>query len=523
MRMNGPVTQKEIEFSKNDRLISTTTPKGIITYANDEFCQVAGYSLPELQGQAHNIVRHPDMPQVAFKDLWGKVQEQNSWMGLVKNRCANGDHYWVDAFVTAIVEDGKVAEIQSVRTKPDASSKKRADVLYKKLSLGKLPSFFKINVNSSTRALLTATVSVPLILAGAFVPLSIFMSIPMILAGTALLSGAFLQQAQKVSKLATHMRSVVDNDISQYVYFGKVDDFSQIKLALKIKDSELIAATARVLDSSRNIKASLGEASILTNSASEQLDKQRSEIDQSATAMHQMSSTINEVANNTNQVSQSATIALELTNTGYDQLTSSIAAITGLATELKLVVGMVEDLNEKSKSIATVTDVIGGIAEQTNLLALNAAIEAARAGEQGRGFAVVADEVRNLAKRTQDSTSEIQIVVNEIQASIAHVVININNTDELSQKCVGENKAVMSSFSTIRAKTDEIASLAIQVATAIEEQSTVANSISENVLNIKDLSDEAVAKSEQVVKHQNALEQQLDESLKLISKFAFKS
>jgi methyl-accepting chemotaxis protein len=345
----------------------------------------------------------------------------------------------------------------------------------------------------------------------------------MILAGTALLSGAFLQQAQKVSKLATHMRSVVDNDISQYVYFGKVDDFSQIKLALKIKDSELIAATARVLDSSRNIKASLGEASILTNSASEQLDKQRSEIDQSATAMHQMSSTINEVANNTNQVSQSATIALELTNTGYDQLTSSIAAITGLATELKLVVGMVEDLNEKSKSIATVTDVIGGIAEQTNLLALNAAIEAARAGEQGRGFAVVADEVRNLAKRTQDSTSEIQIVVNEIQASIAHVVTNINNTDELSQKCVGENKAVMSSFSTIRAKTDEIASLAIQVATAIEEQSTVANSISENVLNIKDLSDEAVAKSEQVVKHQNALEQQLDESLKLISKFAFKS
>ena len=93
MRHTGNVTQKEINFPSSHRLISTTTAKGIITYANDEFCSVAGYEIEELEGQAHNLIRHPDMPAAAFKDLWNKMQSHESWMGLVKNRTKNGDHY----------------------------------------------------------------------------------------------------------------------------------------------------------------------------------------------------------------------------------------------------------------------------------------------------------------------------------------------------------------------------------------------------------------------------------------------
>jgi len=135
MKKSGPVTQNEVSYASDARLISTTTPKGVMTYANDDFCRIAGYSLGELEGQAHNLVRHPDMPPAAFSNLWDKMETQDSWMGIVKNRAKNGDHYWVDAFVTPIMEQDKVSEIQSVRTQPDQASKKRADTLYKKTLL----------------------------------------------------------------------------------------------------------------------------------------------------------------------------------------------------------------------------------------------------------------------------------------------------------------------------------------------------------------------------------------------------
>ncbi|MCP4388033.1 MAG: PAS domain-containing protein, partial [Gammaproteobacteria bacterium] len=143
MRENLPVTQKRVEFKPTENLLSTTTPKGVITYANPDFCNIAGFSEEELVGQAHNIIRHPDMPPPAFNMMWDRLQSGHSWMGLVKNRCKNGDHYWVKAYATPIQKDGEIVEIQSVRTAPDAESLERAEKLYAQLREGKTPAFLK--------------------------------------------------------------------------------------------------------------------------------------------------------------------------------------------------------------------------------------------------------------------------------------------------------------------------------------------------------------------------------------------
>jgi PAS domain S-box-containing protein len=124
----------EKKFLASEQLVSITDLQGRITYANQEFCEIAGYSLEELVGQNHNIVRHPTMPKAAFADLWSKIQQEKSWRGMVKNRCKNGDYYWVDAYVTPIFENDKVVGYQSVRTCPSDNHKLKAQKLYDALN-----------------------------------------------------------------------------------------------------------------------------------------------------------------------------------------------------------------------------------------------------------------------------------------------------------------------------------------------------------------------------------------------------
>ena len=521
MRHTGHVTQKEINFSANHRLISTTNAKGVITYANDEFCKVAGYELNELDGQAHNLIRHPDMPAAAFKDLWDKMQSHQSWMGLVKNRTKSGDHYWVDAFVTPILEEDAIEEIQSVRTKCGQDAKERADKLYESINNNKLPLFLRYNFpNLFQQAVLASLVSFVLLALALSGLLSPPLSIILPILSLIILVTILLKTTKYVSALAHKTRINVDNIIGQHIYFGKVNDITQIELALKMKDAELTAATGRMLDTSKGIDKNLKTTLALGAETSSQLSLQQAETIQTATAMHEMSATINEIAQSTSQVSDLTNEAQITLKEGYQRLINSSGAITQLASELKTVVSLVGDLENKSKSIARVTDVIGDIAEQTNLLALNAAIESARAGEQGRGFAVVADEVRSLAQKTQESTIEIQNVVNEIKESIREAVEHISFADKQSATCVKQNDEVLSSFNNFSQQTDEIAGLAIQVAVAVEEQSIVANEISENVTRVSDFSDVINDQGQQMVVQQLELQTQLNDALKLIAKFA---
>ena len=139
MRQNLPVTQRERTFPGHERLISTTDLNSKITYCNDAFVAISGFTREELIGQPHNLVRHPDMPPAVFGHMWDTIKQGKPWMGIVKNRAKNGDFYWVSAYVTPVYEHGKVAGYESVRSLPSEEQKRRADKLYARLRNGKSP------------------------------------------------------------------------------------------------------------------------------------------------------------------------------------------------------------------------------------------------------------------------------------------------------------------------------------------------------------------------------------------------
>ena len=154
--MNNSVNNNEVRFADIVQLVSITDLEGRITYANPEFCEIAGYTLEELVGQHHNIVRHPNMPKAAFADLWEKLKQGDSWRGMVKNRCKNGSFYWVDAYVTPLYENGVIKGYQSVRTCPTENQKVKAQQLYDNLNRGK--SIRDIRANTSIKRLFSTMI-----------------------------------------------------------------------------------------------------------------------------------------------------------------------------------------------------------------------------------------------------------------------------------------------------------------------------------------------------------------------------
>ncbi len=144
MKRNLPISGNEVAYPASANILSTTNLKGTITYVNPEFIDISGFSEDELIGRNHNVIRHPEMPPAAFEDLWQAIQAGQSWMGMVKNRCKNGDHYWVSAYVTPVVRDGEVVEYQSVRTKPDRRLVERAEQTYAAVMAGRPPPALRL-------------------------------------------------------------------------------------------------------------------------------------------------------------------------------------------------------------------------------------------------------------------------------------------------------------------------------------------------------------------------------------------
>ncbi len=140
MRNNQPVTQREISLAPQQKLISTTNERGVITYCNDAFVEISGFDRADLIGAPQNIVRHPDVPPAVFAHMWGALKQGRPWMGIVKNRSRNGDHYWVNAYVTPIFEGSQVVGFESVRIKPTTDQIRRAESLYKRISQENQPS-----------------------------------------------------------------------------------------------------------------------------------------------------------------------------------------------------------------------------------------------------------------------------------------------------------------------------------------------------------------------------------------------
>ncbi len=482
MRNNQPITQKEVLFPPHYNLLSITQPSSHITYASDHFCEIAGYTLEEMVGQPHNLVRHPDMPEAAFENMWATLKTGRSWMGLVKNRTKSGDHYWVDAFASPIIDNGKVIEYQSVRLCPNREHVENAEQIYAQIRANKTPWRLKIprtrlwqrmSLGFVTSALLAAIADY--FLAGAGVPTLLILSI--------VTAYAMTRRLESVSEKA---RKVYNNPLMELVYTKHVDDISEIELALKKRQSELNAVVGRIQDSNHQLVESAQASSDNCNNTADNLDEQTRETEQVATAITEMNSTASEIANNAQAASQVANSAQNAAREGMNSVGDTVKAIEQLAQQLSSASNVIEKLSAQSATIGQVIEVIQGVAEQTNLLALNAAIEAARAGEQGRGFAVVADEVRKLAQRSSESTEEIQNIVSSIQTSTREAVDSISQGNTLSQSCVESANISGEQLNALLSQMTDIAERNEHIANAVDEMARVTESMNSSVQSIND-------------------------------------
>ncbi|MDX3772586.1 PAS domain-containing protein [Chromatiaceae bacterium AAb-1] len=326
MRNNQPVTDNEVRFSSDVHLITTTDLQGVITFANDDFVKVSGFERQELIGQHHNVIRHPDMPKEAFADLWKTIRSGRSWSGMVKNRCKNGDFYWVNAYVTPILnQNGQVIEYQSVRTLPSAEAKARAEQQYKRWREGastkgsRSPRLaWKLTCIAALPGLLVA-------LTGAIrgdyllVPISAVLAI-FCSSLTWLCLGSFRRLAADCQKMISH-------PTISYLFTGRTDELGSIQYVRSFNISETRAIIARLENTCHYIKRAKIRADSCVEEANDAILSQGQHVEEISGAMARLLDSQQHVAVASNRTSEASEQSRLATTQGRDQLEQMVGAI----------------------------------------------------------------------------------------------------------------------------------------------------------------------------------------------------
>ncbi|MBY6019166.1 PAS domain-containing methyl-accepting chemotaxis protein [Ferrimonas balearica] len=483
MRNNQPITGQEKRYPGDAILLSTTDLKGNIKYANPDFAEIAEFEAKGLRGQPHNVVRHPDMPPAAFASLWQRIKSGKSWFGLVKNRTATGDHYWVNAYISPVVEDGEVHEYQSVRRRPTDSQIEHAEALYQQINEGKRPACLKpARLGYRGRLLLImAAVTAATGAMAAWHPLFGTL-IGMVMAVS--LTHFWLNP---LKALAEQSRAIIEDPLAQGVFTGRNDELGQIELAMHFLSTETGGVVGRMADSASALCEKGRRLNETVLQTQDRAERQHQQTTAAAAAVEEMSASFGEVADNAERVAEALARSQGVANEGSQVLGRVTGSIESLSGEVARIATEVATIERDSLAIAKVLDVIREIADQTNLLALNAAIEAARAGESGRGFAVVADEVRNLSKRTAESTSQIEAIVSQFQSSSHSASEAMRQGQAAAQETVLLTREADQAFEALRTDVMEINRMSDAIAAAMSQQRVVTEDISSAIQTISEL------------------------------------
>lgn len=518
MRVNEPVTQKEQIYPEHYHLITTTDLRGKITAANEEFAEVAGYSLEELVGQPHNLIRHPDMPPGAFENLWETIRAGESWRGIVKNRCKNGDHYWVDAFVTPIRKNGEIVEFQSVRTRPHPDQIARAEKLYRTWNLGKVPRR-NLAISPSLSLKLGCLYAILATVILAFGLNELALPHMLIIQGGVLTVFAVLFWLTLPMVRSARAACCEAHPAMPWIYTGRRDEGAWIEFDRQKRNAVLRAVSARM-------HANIGQlhgrkqktVEWVTNSVAS-IRSQQEDIQDITRAFEELAESVRRVSELTTRTDEATNDARTSAGQCRDQMATMNQSLSELSSRLSEANERMKSLSERSDAIGMVLDVISDIAEQTNLLALNAAIEAARAGESGRGFAVVADEVRGLARRTHESTRKIDEMIGALQTETREVVDVINNGALSCEQTAGIAREASETLEAALRDVDVITSCTHEVAGATEEQAALSVQVERQAERLLELGNRSVQSSENAREESEHLGSNVDQAQLLTSHF----
>lgn len=512
-------TNQETAFPADYVLVSSTDVKGKITFVNDEFCEIAGYSRDELLGEPHNLIRHPDVPPAVFADMWANLKQGNSWLGIVKNRSKNGDHYWVSAHVSPLIDNGNVIGYESVRRKATSAEALHAQGLYDRVNKGKsliptqvkITSFFQSSFLPSILSLLVLI----LISLGTGV---LWAQVAGVLSG---LLGLFavLQQRAGLDETLKTIPVESHNLVGQYLYCKKVGAKAAISFAQLHQEAARNTFRHRLMESSKNltVRASTVKSGVSVNLKGFAL--QNSKFDAVAAGGAQMLASIQEVAQNVNAAAEATESVCAETRSSQTLAEETGSTIRQVYSEINDAKKVVDVLAKESDTINEVVNSISDIAEQTNLLALNAAIEAARAGEAGRGFAVVADEVRALATRTQQATQNINQMTEELKRNTEAVLTTIDQGTEVAKQGVDRIEQVALNMTSIEEAIMKIVDMTSQINVAAHQQEQVAENLNQQMGEVTELNSKSIGRAEKSVAAITAIEEEVYEQVNLAERF----
>ena len=498
MRTNLPVTQREYAFPAGQTLVSTTDVKGRILYMNPVFIEVSGYSREELLGQPHNLIRHPDMPEEAFRDMWATIQAGLPWSAAVKNRRKNGDHYWVMANVTALLDGDQIVGFMSVRTEASRTQIQDAETLYATMRAEKAAGTLQHTLHNGelrrsgiggslsrlmhldpprqltllavlTTAAGAGSAALVDVVGGGWLGLGLGLGAGLTVALLSSWRAQHLTLAP-LERLHAFSNRLAAGDLTRRFEVRHRGIIGRCERSLNQLSVNLMAIVSDARAGVESLRGTASELAQGNHDLSARTESQASSLEETASSMEQITGTVRQSAEAARGVAEFARSATDVTSRSAEEVHRVTSTMTGIS--------------QASTRIQEIIQVIDGIAFQTNILALNAAVEAARAGEQGRGFAVVASEVRSLAQRTSTAAREVKQLIEE---SGNQVQIGARQTAEAGKTMDSALEAVQ-----------RMSALVVEINTGASEQLSGISQVNEAVSHMDALTQQNAALVEEL-------------------------